>query len=312
MQLPLYKKRCTFDISYTFSQTPRAMTKKNVLITGTSTGLGLETAVLFAQSGYKVYASMRDLAKAEALKAVIVSQSLDIEILQLDVSDADSIKCVIATIIENDRKIDILINNAGAGFAKTLEASTQEEIDWVTDVNYTGVVRMTQAVLPYMREAKAGRIINITSVGGLVGQPFNELYCGAKFAVEGFTEALASYISEPFNIKFTLVEPGGIATEFMKNAVSKTVNREGEMATGEYAPIFKRYIEGAQERANRGDVSSYQTGKEVASVVLDVAEAKNPPLRIRTSEWAENLCHLKTKSDTDGTLLLQEVKDYFL
>lgn len=285
---------------------------KNILITGTSTGLGLETALLFARQGYKVYATMRNLAKADSLRDIISTEKLNIELLQLDVTDNTSIKHAIEGVIANDAKIDILINNAGAGFAKTLEASSQEEIDWVTDANYTGVVRVTKAVLPYMRKAKSGHIINITSVGGLVGQPFNELYCGAKFAVEGFTESLASYISEPFNIKFSIVEPGGITTEFMKSAVSKTVNTKGEMATGEYAPIFKKYIDGAQERASKGEVSSYQTGEEVASVVLNVAEAEKAPLRVRTSEWAENLCARKTSNDPDGTLLVQEVKDYFL
>ena len=287
--------------------------KKNVLITGTSTGVGLDTAILFAEQGFKVYATMRNLAKVDALKERVEKGNLDVEVLQLDVSDLDSIDQAIKYIVKKDGQIDVLINNAGAGFAKTLEATTQEEIDWVTDVNYTGVVRVTKAVLPYMREKKAGHIINITSVGGLVGQPFNELYCGAKFAVEGFTEALASYVSDPFNIHFSLVEPGGIATEFMNNAVAKTVNEKGEMASGVYAPIFQKYIEEAQNRAIKEEGPSlYQTSVEVAAVILQVATSENPPLRIRTSEWAENLCQLKTQADPDGGRLLKHVKEYFL
>ncbi|WP_341224823.1 SDR family NAD(P)-dependent oxidoreductase [uncultured Arcticibacterium sp.] len=163
-----------------------------------------------------------------------------------------------------------------------------------------------------MREKRAGHIINVTSVGGLVGQPFNELYCGAKFAVEGFTEALATYVSEPFNIKFSMVEPGGIATEFMTNAVAKTVNAKGELATGEYAPIFQKYMEGAQNRGQSGTESLYQSSLEVAEVILQVALSENPPLRVRTSEWAENLCKLKTQADPDGTKLVNQVKEYFL
>lgn len=287
--------------------------KKNLLITGTSTGVGLDTAIVFAENGFKVYATMRNMAKADALKERVEKGNLDVEVLQLDVSDLDSIDQAVKFIVKKDEKIDVLINNAGAGFAKTLEETTQEEIDWVTDVNYTGVVRVTKAVLPYMREKKAGHIINITSVGGLVGQPFNELYCGAKFAVEGFTEALASYVSDPFNIHFSLVEPGGIATEFMNNAVAKTVNEKGEMASGVYAPIFQKYIEGAQNRAIKKEGPSlYQTSVEVAAVILKVATSENPPLRVRTSEWAENLCQLKTQADPDGGKLLQHVKEYFL
>lgn len=286
--------------------------KKNILITGTSSGVGLESAILFAQNGFKVYASMRNLEKATALKTRQAAEQLEIELLQLDVTKLDSIQTAVQTILDQDGKLDILLNNAGAGFAKTLEQANQAEIDWVTDVNYTGVVRTTKAVLPAMRAARAGHIINVTSVGGLVGQPFNELYCGAKFAVEGFTEALASYVSAPFNIHFSLVEPGGIATAFMENAVAKTVNEAGELATGEYAPIFKQYMEGAQNRAQTSEIPSYQTGAEVAEVILQVAQQEQPPLRVRTSDWAEQLCHLKTQADPDGTKLVQQVKDYFL
>ncbi|MEO1518015.1 MAG: SDR family oxidoreductase [Bacteroidota bacterium] len=286
--------------------------KQNILITGTSTGVGFESAILFAQNGFKVYASMRNLQKADKLKSRIAAENLDIDILALDVSDNASIEAAVNAVVAKDGKIDILLNNAGAGFAKTLEQASLEEVAWITDVNYLGVVRTTKAVLPFMREARSGHIINITSVGGLVGQPFNELYCGAKFAVEGFTEALATYVSAPFGIHFSVVEPGGIATEFMNNAVAKTVNEEGKMATGEYAPIFQKYLEGAQSRAGSGDASPYQTGKEVAEVILAVAQQDSPPLRVRTSQWAENMCKLKTQSDPDGTKLVDEVKKYFL
>ena len=285
---------------------------KNVLITGTSTGVGFESAILFAQNGFKVYATMRNLAKSVALRKRIEEDNLEIEVMQLDVSDIDSIENTVKNILKKDGKIDVLINNAGAGFAKTLEEATLDEIDWVTDVNYTGVVRTTKAVLPSMREKRAGHIINITSVGGLVGQPFNELYCGAKFAVEGFTEALATYVSAPFNINFSMIEPGGIATEFMNNAVAKTMNEKGEMATGEYAPIFKKYMEGAQNRAKSEGVSPYQTSSEVAAVILQVAMSDNPPLRLRTSDWAENLCQLKTQADPDGKKIVNHVAEYFL
>jgi len=286
--------------------------KKNILITGTSTGVGFESAILFARQGFKVYATMRNLKKADALKEKIREEDLDIDILQLDVTNTESIAQAIKTVIKKDQKLDILLNNAGAGFARTLEQTEEEQINWVTDVNYVGVVRTTKAVLPHMRAAKSGHIINVTSVGGLVGQPFNELYCGAKFAVEGFTESLSTYVSAPFNIKFSLVEPGGIATEFMNNAVVKTANEEGEMVTGDYAPIFQKYIEGAQSRAATDDLSPYQTANEVSQVILDVVQTENPPLRIRTSEWAENMCSLKTQMDPDGTKLISEVKEYFL
>ncbi|WP_281612689.1 SDR family oxidoreductase [Flammeovirga sp. SubArs3] len=285
--------------------------KKNVLITGTSTGVGFDSAILFAQNGYKVYASMRNLKKADALKEKAESEHLDIHIIQLDVTDAQSISKAVQTIIDEDGKIDVLVNNAGAGFAKTTEDATEQEIKWVTDVNYHGVVFCTQAVLPYMRKQKSGQIISITSVGGLVGQPFNELYCGAKFAVEGYMEGLATYVSDAFNIKITCVEPGGIKTEFMDSAVSKTAV-DGALASGEYLPIFQAYMAGIQQRAKEGEAKTYQTGTEVAEVLLDISKNENPPLRIRTSEWAEAFCRLKTQTDPDGTKLVQQIRSSFL
>ncbi|WP_375560019.1 SDR family oxidoreductase [Bernardetia sp. OM2101] len=285
--------------------------KKNIVITGTSSGVGFESSILFAQNGFKVYATMRNLKKAEELRKQMLEQNLDIEILELDVANQDSIDKAINTVIEKEGKIDILLNNAGAGFAKTLEEASEEEINWVTDVNYLGVVRCTKAVIPFMRKQKSGHIINVTSVGGLVGQPFNELYCAAKFAVEGFTESLASYVGDAFNIKFSLVEPGGIATEFMKSAVEKTTV-EGELAKGEYLPIFEKYMAGSQKRASESNIPVYQTGKEVAQVIVEVAKNENPPLRIRTSQWADEFCHLKTQADPTGLKLVNEVKKNFL
>ncbi|MEZ7497981.1 SDR family NAD(P)-dependent oxidoreductase [Flavobacterium sp. Arc3] len=99
-----------------------------------------------------------------------------------------------------------------------------------------------------MRKRKSGQIISLTSVGGVVGQPFNELYCGAKFAVEGFMEGLATYVSDAFNIKISCVEPGDIATEFMKSAIEKTAV-DGQFATAEYLSIFEKYMSGNQKRA---------------------------------------------------------------
>lgn len=285
--------------------------KKNTLITGTSSGLGLETAILFAQNGYKVFATMRDLSKKNILNDRLKQDNLDIEMMQLDVTNEDSVKNCINQIITKEGKIDILINNAGGGFAKTTEQATEEEMKWVTDLNYFGVVRCTKAVLPCMRQLNNGRIINITSVGGLVGQPFNEFYCAAKFAVEGYTEALASYIEDDFGIKFSIIEPGGIATEFTKSTISKTV-MEGQIAHPEYLHIFQKYMAGIQKRASEGIERSYQTAIEVASVILKIAESENPPLRVRTSEWAETFCKMKTEVDPDGTKLLNIVKERFL
>ena len=285
------------------------MEKKVALITGTSTGLGLKTSVALAKKGYLVYATMRNLGKKEELEKEAESQNLDIIIRQLDVSDPVSIKNCIAEIVEKEGRIDILINNAGAGFLRASEQTSEEELIRVTDVNYLGVVRCTNAVLPIMRKQKSGHIINISSVGGLVGQPFNELYCAAKFAVEGYTEALATYITPFFGIKFTIIEPGGITTEFAKS-VYKTVKGEPN-EENPYEPIFKKYISAIQTRPKEFLERMYQSGEQVAQKMIECIEMENPPLRTRTSSWSNEFCELKTKADPDGLKLHQSLIDLY-
>lgn len=283
---------------------------KTVLITGCSSGLGLKTALLFAQKGHSVYATMRDIARQDGLMQEAKALNLELQVLMLDVTDAGSIAACVKQVQAEAGGIDVLVNNAGAGFAKTTEQTTDAEIVWINEVNHLSVVRCTKAVLPGMRRQGSGRIINVSSVGGLVGQPFNELYCAAKFAVEGFTEAMASYITPTFGIHFTAVEPGGISTPFTASAL----NRMGEVLKDNdpYKPLFDRYLGGMRKRAEADKNQPYQTAEEVAKVIVDVAEMQDPPVRIRTSEWAEELCRLKTQADPDGRKMRDEVVNRFL
>jgi NAD(P)-dependent dehydrogenase (short-subunit alcohol dehydrogenase family) len=281
------------------------------LITGTSTGLGEAIALKLAAQGTTTYATMRNTSKAsDALKAAAAKGNL--HILTLDVQSTESVNAAVAQVIQQEGQLDILVNNAGAGFIRTTEQTTEEDVDWVMDVNFNGVVRTTKAVLPHMRKRRSGQIINITSVGGLIGQPFNEFYCAAKFAVEGYTEALASYVQPSFGIKFSLVEPGGIQSKFAENAFAQ-FQQGGGMADDEYKPILEAYIGGATARAERGEsAATYQTSDEVADVVLKVCNQKQPPLRIRTSTWAEKFTALKTQADPDGTKCRDMVIETFL
>ncbi|MBK9420107.1 MAG: SDR family oxidoreductase [Flavobacteriales bacterium] len=283
---------------------------KTVLITGCSSGLGLKTALRFAQKGYRVYATMRDITKQDGLMQEAKALKVDLHVLPLDVTEPGSIAACVKQVQAEAGGIDIMVNNAGAGFAKTTEQTTDAEIVWINEVNHLSVVRCTKAVLPGMRGQGNGRIINISSVGGLVGQPFNELYCAAKFAVEGFTEAMASYITPTFGIHFTAVEPGGISTPFTASAL----NRMGEALKDDdpYKPLFDRYLGGMRKRADTEREQPYQTAEQVAEVIVEVAGMKDPPVRIRTSQWAEELCRLKTQADPDGRRLRDEVVKRFL
>lgn len=280
---------------------------KVILITGTSTGLGISIAIQAAKVGHIVYATMRNLDKRAALDAEAKDAGVSLNVLRLDVQDAKSVSTTVAQILAEHGRIDTLINNAGLGFARNIEQTNEADILRVMDVNFMGVMRCTKAVLPVMRSAKSGHVVNISSVGGLVGQPFNEIYCGAKFAVEGFTEALASYVTPGFGVNFSLVEPGGIATEFA-NTILREVAETGGMLEDDYFPLMQRYVGGAQNRQG----NAYQTPDAVARVVMQVVEAKSPPLRVRTSEWSENITRFKTRSDPDGLKQRDLIVEHFL
>jgi NAD(P)-dependent dehydrogenase (short-subunit alcohol dehydrogenase family) len=272
--------------------------KKVMLITGTSTGLGVAVAVAAAQAGFTVHATMRNPAKREQLDKALGNAGVSANVLALDVEVAESVNAAVAEVLKADGRIDALVNNAGVGFARTVEQASEADMQWVLNCNVMGVLRTIKAVLPAMRAQASGRVINISSVGGLVGQPFHEVYCGSKFAVEGITESLATYVTPAFGIHFTTVEPGGIRSEFAAG-VMRNIAETGGMIEDEYLPVLQRYIGNAQARMGDGD--TYQTAEEVANVVLDVALMDKPPVRVRTSRWSENLTRFKTQGDPDGT-----------
>jgi NAD(P)-dependent dehydrogenase (short-subunit alcohol dehydrogenase family) len=274
---------------------------KTVLITGASTGLGSSLAILLASRGHRVWATMRDLAKQGPLVEAATQKQLTITVRQLDVERTDSVVRCVDDMIAAEGRVDVLVNNAGAGFIRATEQATEDEIRWVMDVNFMGVVRCTRAVMPHMRAARRGHIVNISSVGGLVGQPFNEIYCAAKFAVEGYTEAMASYIEEGFGIRFSVIEPGGIQSDFVKNVLTK-VEATGGVLQDSYLPLLQRYMGRARDRAAADRDGVFQSSDEVAAVVAGCIESENPPLRLRTSRWAEEFCRFKTAADPTGKL----------
>lgn len=286
--------------------------KKVVLITGTSSGIGQQIALLLAKNNYSVYATMRNTGKKELLQKEADSLGATINIMKLDVQVDESIRECVQEIFEKEKRIDVLINNAGSGFLRTVEQASMTEIENVTDVNFYGAVRCIKAVLPQMRKQQGGHIINISSVGGLVGQPINEIYCAAKFALEGFTESIATYMKPYFGINISLIEPGGVATEFGNN-VMKYIEDTGGLKEDAYAPLMNDYME---YRKTFSDpelrASVFQSPQQVAEVILKCVEDENPKLRYLTSPWTEEFTFLKTGADKDGTKLQKEVKKRIL
>jgi len=280
---------------------------KVILITGTSTGIGFETALLLAGEGHCVYATMRNPEYSDLLLLEAKKRGLDLKILQLDVQDEASISTCVEQILKDEKTIDVLINNAGAGFIRTMEQATMEEIHQVMDVNFYGVIRCSKAVLPIMRKQKSGQIINISSVGGLVGQPVNEIYCAAKFALEGLTESIASYMKPYFGINVSLIEPGGVITEF-GNSLTKYFEDTGGVKDDDYKPLVQTYMDYRATFTPEVKERAFQKPAQIADVILQCINDPEPKLRYLTSEGAAVFTKLKSGLDPDGEGIKTQVR----
>ena len=189
-----------------------------VLITGCSTGIGLEAALAFARRGDTTYGSMRNLAKADVLRARAEAEGLDVEVVQLDVTDNDSVTTAIGAIDERHGAIDVLVNNAGIGSSGPIETIDLDKAIVVYDTNVWGAVRTVRAALPSMRAKGSGVIINVTSVAGRVpGTPYGGFYASSKHALGTLSEALAWEVN-PFGIRVACVEPGFFNTEIFASS----------------------------------------------------------------------------------------------
>ncbi len=210
-------------VSSTFSgmdtQKNAQNSSKKVLITGCSSGFGLLTAVRAAQAGYEVVATMRNLQKAEPLKRGLADAGVSARIEKLDVTSPESI----SEVVEKAGPVDILINNAGILITGSFLDITDEEMRRVFETNYFGVVNLTRAVTAGMIQRRTGRIINIASLAGLIGHPFNAAYGASKHAIIGFTKSIRVELA-PFGIDVVSVEPGYHKTEIIRANANQSVN----------------------------------------------------------------------------------------
>ncbi|MGW1884618.1 SDR family NAD(P)-dependent oxidoreductase [Streptomyces sp. NPDC001970] len=265
------------------------------MITGTSSGIGLAAAVAAAQAGWHTVATLRDTGRADALRKAAAEAGVELDIRQLDVTDEASVAAAVDGVITDLGRLDAVVNNAGAGHVGTLENDTVDEVRTVMETNFFGVLHVSKAALPHLR-ASGGRLITVTSVGGVVGQPFNEAYCAAKFAVEGYMESLAP-VAATLGVSVSLVEPGAVATEFVNNI---GIDVEAEIAAaGPYAAALHHYA----NRTVAQFLSGAQTPAEAAEAVLEALTADRPALRIQTSDWARGFTGTKL-ADLDGSAVL--------
>ncbi|MER5931712.1 SDR family oxidoreductase [Streptomyces sp. NPDC002054] len=266
-----------------------------VLITGTSSGIGLAAAIAAARAGWRTVATLRDTSRADALRKAASEAGVELDIRQLDVVDESSVAAAVNGVIADYGRLDAVVNNAGAGHVGTLEQESVADVRKVMEVNFFGVLNVSKAALPHLR-ATGGRLITVTSVGGVIGQPFNEAYCAAKFAVEGYMESLAP-VAATVGVSVSVVEPGAVATEFVTNI---GLDIEGEIAAaGPYAGALRTYV----DRTVAQFMNGAQTPAGAAEAVMEALTAERPAFRIQTSEWARDFTGTKL-ADRDGSAVL--------
>lgn len=245
--------------------------KPIALITGTSSGFGLLTAIALGKAGYHVIATMRDLSKRlpllEQAKAAKIEQN--IVYMQLDITDETAIKQLIQTIQFQYNRIDILVNNAGIAVGGYVEDVTITDWRLQFETNFFGLIALTQAVLPIMRSQNSGKIINISSISGRLGFPGYAAYAASKFAVEGFSESLRHEML-PFGIYVVLVEPGAYKTEIWEKGFN-TMRTSPESVYRTQLEAVLRYSQKAAETA--------PNPQDIANLIVKVTKNVHPKLR---------------------------------
>ncbi|WP_158800226.1 oxidoreductase [Pedobacter sp. L105] len=210
---------------------------KVVLITGASSGMGKETAKLLVQNGYKVYAAARRIQLMGDL------QQLGCKIIEMDVSQEDAMVNGINSILAEEGKIDILINNAGFGSYGAIEDVDLKDARYQLEVNLFGAARLIQLVIPAMRKQKSGKIVNISSIGGKFATPLGGWYHASKFAMEGLSDSLRNEL-KTFGIDVIVIEPGGVQTEWadiaMDNLIKASKDRPYEKLANQFAALSKK------------------------------------------------------------------------
>jgi NAD(P)-dependent dehydrogenase (short-subunit alcohol dehydrogenase family) len=260
------------------------------VVTGSSSGIGFEIALMLARNGFQTYATMRNLAKSENIKSIASKENLPIYIEQLDVTDNRSVTNAIQAIVSKANSIDVLVNNAGYALTGAFEDLAIEEIQAQYETNLFGLIRTTQTVLPIMRKQKSGTIVNISSGAGRFGYPGGSAYVSTKFAVEGLCESMA-YELEPFGIKVILVEPGVIKTNFANGIV---VAEKSQNPNSPYSQIMQKMstsFEHMLENASSPDL--------VAKVVLQAVTSENPCLRYLAGKDVETWIEAKRNMSDD-------------
>jgi NAD(P)-dependent dehydrogenase (short-subunit alcohol dehydrogenase family) len=242
-----------------------------VLITGATDGLGKAAALLLAARGYHVFAAGRSVERRARLDTLAYEKQLPLETVELDVCDDASVQRVVNGVLAKAGAIDVLINNAGVNYTGTLEDLRLEDWKRQFETNVFGVVRVTQAVLPHMRERRRGRIVMMSSVSGFVTPPAQGAYSSSKHALEGLSNALRLEMYS-FGIDVVLIEPGYIVTGIQQAALELSKPYTEKVQSGPYASLYAGFL----ARVNASRVESKTTPEDCARVILQAIEAPRP------------------------------------
>jgi NAD(P)-dependent dehydrogenase (short-subunit alcohol dehydrogenase family) len=272
------------------------------VVTGANSGIGRATAIHLAQRGHTVYGTVRATSRLDKLRAMAEQAGVEIQLVELDVADDDSVRDGFARILDEAGRIDTLVNNAGIGGNGVAEEAPPSRYLDVMNVNLCGAVRCLQAVLPQMRERRSGSIVNVTSIAGRIAAIAQSPYVASKFALEGLSEGLAQELA-PFGIRVVIIEPG-----VTKSAIfAKSIDTPN--ATGAYDAPYRRMLQ------------FYATGLahatdpvEVAEVIHHAITADEPALRYAVSWGGKELVERRAvMDDADWVALgaLQDDTDYY-
>ncbi len=237
---------------------------KVAIVTGSSSGIGFETALALAREGYHTYATMRDTKKGDKILDIAKKENLQLRVIELDVNKEDTIKKAVEVITGEKKRIDVLVNNAGYFLVGCLEDLTISDLKDQFETNFFGVIRTIQAVLPTMRSQKSGTIVNVSSVAGRIGFPVTPGYISTKFALEGLSESMR-YELFPFGIKTIIIEPGVIKTNLFAT-LKKTTKQDSP-----YKDMTEKVMNGLLMMSEMGTPP-----QEVAKTIVKAVSSESP------------------------------------
>jgi len=253
--------------------------KKVALVTGASSGIGKETAKLLVQNGFTVYGAARRIEKMSELK------DAGVKLLFMDVTNDDSMVVGVNEIIKTEKRIDLLVNNAGYGSYGALEDVPISEARYQFEVNIFGLARLTQLVLPTMRKQRSGKIINVSSIGGSIGEPHGAWYHATKFAVEGLSDSLRMELKQ-FGIDVVVIKPGAILTEW--NSIARE-NLQKVSGNTDYKTLVNKHVKMLANADKNGSQPIV-----VAKTILKAAIANKPNTRYATGSGAKIVLFLRS------------------